>query len=153
MSAFLEPPAHGGDGAALAARLGVDPKDVLDLSASLNPVAPDVAPLVAAHAEGFVTDDTGIVSLVLLGASVNAVLSTTGTPGDATWSWTVTAADLLAPATAILLATDEDGHTTTLVLDLEARSSIVIPALDGAGLLLLGLLLAAAGALFLRRLG
>jgi histidinol-phosphate/aromatic aminotransferase/cobyric acid decarboxylase-like protein len=51
VSAFVEPGAHGGDGAALAARLGIDPKDVLDLSASHNPVAPDVAPLVAAHAD------------------------------------------------------------------------------------------------------
>ena len=39
--------AHGGDGAAVAAALGVDPTDVLDLSASLNPFAPDVAALAA----------------------------------------------------------------------------------------------------------
>ncbi|MEA2900682.1 MAG: histidinol-phosphate aminotransferase [Actinomycetota bacterium] len=44
------PPAdHGGDGARLAAALGVDPDDVLDLSASLNPCAPDVAALAARH--------------------------------------------------------------------------------------------------------
>lgn len=44
------PPAeHGGDGARLAAALGVDPDEVLDLSASLNPVAPDVAALAARH--------------------------------------------------------------------------------------------------------
>lgn len=41
---------HGGDGARLAAALGVDPDAVLDLSASLNPVAPDPAPVVARHA-------------------------------------------------------------------------------------------------------
>jgi histidinol-phosphate/aromatic aminotransferase/cobyric acid decarboxylase-like protein len=40
---------HGGDGARLAAVLGVAPTDVLDLSASLNPVAPDPAPIIAAH--------------------------------------------------------------------------------------------------------
>lgn len=40
------PGAHGGDGAALARRLDVDPSQVLDLSASLNPLAPDVATLV-----------------------------------------------------------------------------------------------------------
>lgn len=40
---------HGGDGARLAAELGVAPEQVLDLSASLNPVAPDPAPVVAAH--------------------------------------------------------------------------------------------------------
>lgn len=42
----LPPGRHGGDGAALARLLGIDPGDVLDLSASLNPVAPDVVPLV-----------------------------------------------------------------------------------------------------------
>lgn len=41
--------AHGGDGARLAAALGVPVGDVLDLSASLNPVAPDPAPVVASH--------------------------------------------------------------------------------------------------------
>lgn len=40
---------HGGDGARLAAALGVEPGGVLDLSASLNPVAPDVRAVVAAH--------------------------------------------------------------------------------------------------------
>ena len=43
------PGPHGGDGARLAAALGVDPDDVLDLSASLNPYAPDVAALAARH--------------------------------------------------------------------------------------------------------
>ena len=41
--------AHGGDGARVAAALGLDPGSVLDLSASLNPVAPDPAPVVARH--------------------------------------------------------------------------------------------------------
>jgi len=41
------PGAHGGDGARLAAALGLDPDDVVDLSASLNPCAPDVADLAA----------------------------------------------------------------------------------------------------------
>lgn len=40
---------HGGDGARLAAALGVAPSKVLDLSASLNPVAPDPVPILAAH--------------------------------------------------------------------------------------------------------
>lgn len=40
---------HGGDGARLAAALGLPPGAVLDLSASLNPVAPDPAPIVARH--------------------------------------------------------------------------------------------------------
>jgi histidinol-phosphate/aromatic aminotransferase/cobyric acid decarboxylase-like protein len=41
--------AHGGDGARLAAALGVDPGTILDLSASLNPVAPDPAHVVGKH--------------------------------------------------------------------------------------------------------
>jgi histidinol-phosphate/aromatic aminotransferase/cobyric acid decarboxylase-like protein len=47
------PPAgpHGGDGARLAAALGIPVHSVLDLSMSVNPFAPDVAALVARHAE------------------------------------------------------------------------------------------------------
>ncbi|MHB8664346.1 MAG: aminotransferase class I/II-fold pyridoxal phosphate-dependent enzyme [Acidimicrobiales bacterium] len=41
--------AHGGDGVRVARALGLDPRSVLDLSASLNPVAPDVRGTVAAH--------------------------------------------------------------------------------------------------------
>lgn len=45
------PPAgpHGGDGLAVAATLGLDPTEVLDLSQSLNPLAPDPTPVVARH--------------------------------------------------------------------------------------------------------
>jgi histidinol-phosphate/aromatic aminotransferase/cobyric acid decarboxylase-like protein len=43
------PGAHGGDGARVAAALGVAPAAVLDLSASLNPFAPDVAKLAERH--------------------------------------------------------------------------------------------------------
>jgi len=45
------PGPHGGDGARLAQALGVAPDEVLDLSASCNPGAPDVAALVARHAD------------------------------------------------------------------------------------------------------
>jgi histidinol-phosphate/aromatic aminotransferase/cobyric acid decarboxylase-like protein len=44
------PGAHGGDGIALARALGIAVDAVLDLSVSLNPLAPDPAPLVAAAA-------------------------------------------------------------------------------------------------------
>lgn len=48
---MIAPPgAHGGDGAAVAASLGLDPTRILDLSATLNPFAPDLAPLLARHA-------------------------------------------------------------------------------------------------------
>jgi histidinol-phosphate/aromatic aminotransferase/cobyric acid decarboxylase-like protein len=47
------PPAgsHGGDGPAVARALGLDPDTVLDLSQSLNPLAPDPVPVVARHLE------------------------------------------------------------------------------------------------------
>jgi histidinol-phosphate/aromatic aminotransferase/cobyric acid decarboxylase-like protein len=48
-SAVPPPAAHGGDGARVAAALGLDPDAVLDLSASLNPAAPDVAALARHH--------------------------------------------------------------------------------------------------------
>ncbi|MCU1500441.1 MAG: aminotransferase class I/II-fold pyridoxal phosphate-dependent enzyme [Acidimicrobiales bacterium] len=43
------PGAHGGDGARVAAALGIAVDAVLDLSASLNPVAADPGPIVARH--------------------------------------------------------------------------------------------------------
>ena len=50
VSARVPPPGpHGGDGPAVAAALGVDPEDVLDLSMSLNPVAPDVVGVLHGH--------------------------------------------------------------------------------------------------------
>jgi histidinol-phosphate/aromatic aminotransferase/cobyric acid decarboxylase-like protein len=49
--AVTVPPAgsHGGDGRAVARALGLDPDGVLDLSQSLNPLAPDPVPAVARH--------------------------------------------------------------------------------------------------------
>lgn len=47
---MITPPGpHGGDGAAVATSLGLDPTQILDLSATLNPFAPDLAPLLARH--------------------------------------------------------------------------------------------------------
>ena len=43
------PGSHGGDGPLVAAALGLDPGAVLDLSASLNPVAPDAGEVVGKH--------------------------------------------------------------------------------------------------------
>jgi histidinol-phosphate/aromatic aminotransferase/cobyric acid decarboxylase-like protein len=42
---------HGGDGLAVARALGLDPAEVVDLSMSLNPFAPDVAALAAPHVD------------------------------------------------------------------------------------------------------
>jgi histidinol-phosphate/aromatic aminotransferase/cobyric acid decarboxylase-like protein len=52
MSRFVapEPGRHGGDGARLAALLGMAPEEILDLSVSLNPCAPDMSRLIRAHA-------------------------------------------------------------------------------------------------------
>lgn len=49
MSGVPPPGAHGGDGAAVAHALGLDPAAVLDLSLSLNPVAPDPTGVVRRH--------------------------------------------------------------------------------------------------------
>ncbi len=43
------PGRHGGDGPAIARALGLDPAAILDLSQSLNPAAPDIERLAAAH--------------------------------------------------------------------------------------------------------
>src|SRR3954471_1108269 len=44
-----EPGDHGGDGPRVARALGLDPAAILDLSQSLNPVAPPVGPIVGRH--------------------------------------------------------------------------------------------------------
>lgn len=51
MTEPIMPPAgaHGGDGAAIALALGIDPADLLDLSQTLNPFAPPVETLAARH--------------------------------------------------------------------------------------------------------
>lgn len=51
MTAVPAPGAHGGDGARVAAALGLDPAEVLDLSVSLNPDAPDVGELAVKHVD------------------------------------------------------------------------------------------------------
>jgi histidinol-phosphate/aromatic aminotransferase/cobyric acid decarboxylase-like protein len=50
VSPIVPPGPHGGDGPRLARALGVSGEAVLDLSVSLNPCAPEVAPLVVRHA-------------------------------------------------------------------------------------------------------
>jgi histidinol-phosphate/aromatic aminotransferase/cobyric acid decarboxylase-like protein len=48
----LAPGPHGGDGVAVARQLGLEPSDLLDLSASLNPLAPDVVTIVRTLDDG-----------------------------------------------------------------------------------------------------
>jgi histidinol-phosphate/aromatic aminotransferase/cobyric acid decarboxylase-like protein len=52
--AGTEPGEHGGDAPRLALALGCEPGDLLDLSKSLNPLAPAVGPLVARHLDTLV---------------------------------------------------------------------------------------------------
>ncbi len=49
MSPAPAPGSHGGDGAALAAALGVDVASIVDLSLSVNPFAPDIRAVVAPY--------------------------------------------------------------------------------------------------------
>lgn len=73
---------HGGDGAALAAALGVPPEAILDLSASLNPVAPDVRRLAAGHLDELrrYPDEAAATAAMaeVLGADVEQVVLANG---------------------------------------------------------------------------
>lgn len=73
---------HGGDGHRVASALGLDPATVLDLSASLNPVAPDVRPLVARRLDAVSTyPDADVARAALadgLGVERGRVLLTNG---------------------------------------------------------------------------
>jgi histidinol-phosphate/aromatic aminotransferase/cobyric acid decarboxylase-like protein len=77
-----EPGAHGGDGPRLARALGCAPGDLLDLSQSLNPLAPAVAPLVARHVDAvahYPDPEAGTAALAeALGADPRRVLLTNG---------------------------------------------------------------------------
>lgn len=73
---------HGGDGALLAAALGIDPATVVDLSLSLNPLAPDVGPLVARQLDAIVRypDDRTATAVLAdaIGVDRERVLLTNG---------------------------------------------------------------------------
>jgi histidinol-phosphate/aromatic aminotransferase/cobyric acid decarboxylase-like protein len=61
--------AHGGDGPAVARALGLAPRDILDLSQSLNPLAPDPRPVVGRHLDALCTyPDTAEATEALAGA-------------------------------------------------------------------------------------
>ena len=51
MTGLPPPGPHGGDASAVAHALGLDPMSMLDLSQSLNPVAPDVVAVLHRHLE------------------------------------------------------------------------------------------------------
>ena len=74
--------AHGGDGPAVACALGLEPSDVLDLSQTLNPFAPDVAAIVARHADavGVYPDPVAATALLAktIGVDADRLLLTNG---------------------------------------------------------------------------
>ena len=74
--------AHGGDGEAVARSLGLDPRSLLDLSASLNPFAPPIAPLLVRHADTVRRyPDTEVATRAIaaaLGVDADRVLLTNG---------------------------------------------------------------------------
>lgn len=76
------PGPHGGDGARLAAALGVAPSAVLDLSASLNPVGPRARQVAAAHLDALERyPDLAATEAALgraLGVDVDRVVVTNG---------------------------------------------------------------------------
>jgi histidinol-phosphate/aromatic aminotransferase/cobyric acid decarboxylase-like protein len=80
----LVPPAgpHGGDAVRLARALGVAPAEVLDLSASLNPAAPPLAPVLVRHLDAIgrypdADEGTGALASVL-GVERERLLLTNG---------------------------------------------------------------------------
>jgi histidinol-phosphate/aromatic aminotransferase/cobyric acid decarboxylase-like protein len=80
--AIPPPGPHGGDGVRLAAALGVDPGFVVDLSASLNPFAPDAGQIVGAHLDAlsrYPDPRTATAALAsVLGVDAGRVLLTNG---------------------------------------------------------------------------
>lgn len=74
--AFPPPGDHGGDGARLAEHLGIPAAEVLDLSASLNPVAPDPRGSVSRHldAVGRYPDESAAVTALASRIGVDPAL-------------------------------------------------------------------------------
>ena len=74
--------AHGGDAAAVAAALGWEPSEILDLSASLNPEAPDLSALAAGRLDSLGRyPDAGPATEAMaaaLGTTPDGVLLTNG---------------------------------------------------------------------------
>jgi len=82
MSSAVPVGSHGGDGAAAAAALGMAPDEMLDLSASLNPVAPDIGRLAARRLDDlrrYPDESTGTAALAeLLETDADRVVLTNG---------------------------------------------------------------------------
>ncbi|MBW3668911.1 MAG: aminotransferase class I/II-fold pyridoxal phosphate-dependent enzyme [Actinobacteria bacterium] len=73
---------HGGAGATVARALGIDPAQILDLSASMNPVAPDPVPVIGRHLDAVASypDPTTATAALadVIGLDAERVLLTNG---------------------------------------------------------------------------
>jgi histidinol-phosphate/aromatic aminotransferase/cobyric acid decarboxylase-like protein len=82
MTTSLQPGPHGGDVEHIARALGVDVDSLLDLSASMNPVAPDIAALASARLSSLRRyPDASVVRRLMaeaLGVEADRVLLTNG---------------------------------------------------------------------------
>ena len=76
------PGEHGGDAAAIAHALDLDPSSMLDLSVNVNPVAPDIRPILTAHIDAVRTyPDPRAATIAVaerLGVDADRVLMTNG---------------------------------------------------------------------------
>ncbi len=100
--------------------------------------------------QGTATDCSGISSVALDPTSTGLVLTTSGNPGDGTWTFTVELADGADSGSGAVIVTDASGITTIVQISL-SREGVPIPATTPWGGVALVLLLAAAGAVILRR--
>ena len=109
---------HGGDGARVAAALGVDVAEVLDLSASMNPAAPDPRAVVVRHLDalGRYPDATAATAALAraMGVDADRLLLTNGG----------------AEAIALVAAETGPGWADACDFSLYRRH---LPALDSAG--------------------
>ena len=106
----------------------------------------------AGHADGTATDCSGIQSMALLAGASNLVLTTTGDPGDTSWTWQVDLVDPTQPGSGALEARDSGDRAATLEIALDGTAAMTpIPMLGSTGVALLAFLLAAAAVFLLRR--
>jgi hypothetical protein len=101
----------------------------------------------ATSLSGTVEDCSGVAAVVLAPGSVNLQLVLGGNPGDPVRTWTVSLADPYRDGAGALLATDGSAGPEEETIAVALQELQPVPALDGAGLALLVLLLAVAGAL------
>ena len=126
--------------------------DACDACADEDPPVINLATQSASHADGTASDCSGIASMALLAGASNLVLTTTGDPGDPSWTWQVDLVDPTQPGSGALEARDSGDRPTTLEIALDGMAAITpIPMLGSTGVALLAFLLAAAAVFLLRR--